>query len=384
MHIHLSSFVCYTINYLNCLKGSGNNMEITFFIGNGFDLSFGLETRYKDFYDYLTADDESTPEDGKINTLSEDNIFLKEIKKFMEENSKIDIPDNDDKNIDWSDFEQALGAYTEKLKDTTDGERYLDDLQEFRKAFINYIAMQEAKFEIDKESARAMFKNLSFNFYKGIRKQDENTIREFLRQTNYATYNFNFVNFNYTNTLSKIIKQTTTIDDSNSGKYIAKVPIHVHRTLKTGTLLGVNDVSQIANPDIFEANDIRDIIKPEMQSYDDSTIVDTINKQIGRTNIFVIYGMSMGITDKIWWEKIANQVISHNKYLIINKHLTDEEKEEVNTQPRSRRQYMESVENEFANNLNLEDKDKDRLLKRTFVILGSEYIFNHNSSDSKA
>lgn len=96
----------------------------------------------------------------------------------------------------------------------------------------------------------------------------------------------NFVNFNYTNTLSKIIKQTTTIDDSNSGKYTAESLIHVHRTLKTGTLIGVNDVSQIANPDIFEANDIRDIIKPEMQSYDDSTIVDRINKQIGRTNIF--------------------------------------------------------------------------------------------------
>lgn len=93
--------------------------------------------------------------------------------------------------------------------------------------------------------------------------------------------------------------------------------------------------------------------------------------------------MSMGVTDKIWWEKIAKQVISHNKYWIINKHLTDEEKEEVNTQPRSRRQYMESVENEFANNLNLEDKDKERLLKRTFVILGSEYIFNHNLSESK-
>ncbi|SUM53556.1 Uncharacterised protein [Staphylococcus epidermidis] len=45
-------------------------MEITFFIGNGFDLSLGLETRYKDFYDYLTAVDE------KNNTLSDDNIIL--------------------------------------------------------------------------------------------------------------------------------------------------------------------------------------------------------------------------------------------------------------------------------------------------------------------
>lgn len=40
-------------------------MEITFFIGNGFDLSLGLATKYKDFYDYLTADDDLTSEDEK-------------------------------------------------------------------------------------------------------------------------------------------------------------------------------------------------------------------------------------------------------------------------------------------------------------------------------
>lgn len=359
-------------------------MEITFFIGNGFDLSFGLETRYKDFYDYLTADDESTPEDGKINTLSEDNIFLKEIKKFMEENSKIDIPDNDDKNIDWSDFEQALGAYTEKLKDTTDGERYLDDLQEFRKAFINYIATQESKFDINKDDAKAMFRNTAFYFYQGIRQQDKNKIREFLKKTHNPTYNFNFINFNYTDTLTKIINHTDTISTSNGETYKAKAPIHVHRTLKTGTLLGVNDDKQIANPSIFEADDKRDIIKPEMQKYDDSTIVDEIDKQIERTHIFVVYGMSMGITDKIWWEKIANQVINYNKYLIINKHLTDEEKEDINTQPRSNRKFHESVQNEFVNNLDLKDEDKKRLLNKTFAIPRSDYIFQLDPSESKA
>nr|WP_210144008.1 hypothetical protein [Staphylococcus sp. GDX8P47P] len=121
-----------------------------------------------------------------------------------------------------------------------------------------------------------------------------------------------------------------------------------------------------------------------MQSYDDSTIVDRINKQIGRTNIFVIYGMSMGVTDKIWWEKIANQVINYNKYLIINKHLTDEEKEEINTQPRSNRKFQESVQNEFVNNLDLKDEDKKRLLNKTFAIPRSDYIFQLDSSESKA
>ncbi|WP_165844816.1 AbiH family protein [Staphylococcus saprophyticus] len=359
-------------------------MEITFFIGNGLDLSLGLATKYKDFYDYLTADDDLTSEDEKKYTLSEDNIFLQEIKKFMENNSTIDVEEGDAEKIDWSDFEQALGAYTEKLKDTTDGERYLDDLQEFRKAFINYIATQESKFDINKDDAKTMFRNTAFYFYKDIRQQDENRIREFLKQTHNRTYNFNFINFNYTNTLTKIINHTDTISTSNGETYKAKAPIHVHRTLKTGTLLGVNDDKQIANPSIFEADDKRDIIKPEMQKYDDSTIVDEIDKQIERTHIFVVYGMSMGITDKIWWEKIANQVINYNKYLIINKHLTDEEKEEINTQPRSNRKFQESVQNEFVNNLDLKDEEKKRLLNKTFAIPRSDYIFQLDPSESKA
>ncbi|WP_185160641.1 AbiH family protein [Mammaliicoccus sciuri] len=348
-------------------------MEITFFIGNGFDLSLGLLTRYKDFYNYLTADD------AKNITLSKDNVFLQQIKDFMEENNDIDVQKDNTKNIDWSDFEKALGAYTINLENTTDGENYLNNLEEFRTAFIDYITMEESKFEINKEKASAMFKNLSFHFYKGIRKQEENTVHDFLKSSAYVTYNFNFVNFNYTNTLSKIISQTKTIDDSNSGKYIPNAPIHVHRTLKTGTLLGVNDVSQIANPDIFEANDIRDIIKPEMQSYDDSTIVKAIDKKIENTQIYVVYGMSMGATDNIWWEKIANQVIKYNKYLIINTHMTVTEKEKANMQPRYRRKLIESVENDFVINLNLEEDVKKRLLKRTFVILGSDYIFKHDS-----
>lgn len=353
-------------------------MEITFFIGNGFDLANGLSTSYIDFYNYILKANKEK------NILSKENIFLKEIKDFMEKDDDIDVQEGESKYIDWSDFEQALGAYTANLKDTDAGSKYLDDLQDVRDAFIDYITKQEVQFKIDKESASAMFNNLSFHFYKGIRTHEENTIESYFKNHNSGFYNFNFVNFNYTNTLNKVISQTNKITDSNSGRYIAKSPIHVHRTLNTGTLLGVNDVSQIAKPDIFEADDIRDIIKPEMQNYDDGTIVPKIDELIDKTNIFVIYGMSMGITDKTWWDKIASQLINHNKYLLINKHMTDSEKTTVKKHPRTRRKFIESVENEFVNILNLEDKDKDRLLKRTFVILGSEYIFNHNSSDSKA
>ena len=53
----------------------------------------------------------------------------------MEESSKIDIPNNDAENIDWSDFEQALGAYTEKLKNTN--WKPLNQLRDVDQHFFN-------------------------------------------------------------------------------------------------------------------------------------------------------------------------------------------------------------------------------------------------------
>ncbi|WP_210139047.1 AbiH family protein [Staphylococcus sp. GDY8P156P] len=86
-------------------------MEITFFIGNGFDLANGLSTSYIDFYNYILKANKEK------NILSKENIFLKEIKDFMEKDDDIDVQEGESKYIDWSDFEQALGAYTANLKE---------------------------------------------------------------------------------------------------------------------------------------------------------------------------------------------------------------------------------------------------------------------------
>lgn len=153
-------------------------MEITFFIGNGFDLANGLSTSYIDFYNHILK------ENKEKNILNKENIFLKEIKDFMEKDDDIDVQEGESKYIDWSDFERALGAYTANLKDTDAGSKYLDDLQDVRDAFIDYITKQEEQFKIDKESARAMFNELSFHFYKGIRTHEENTIESYFKNHN--------------------------------------------------------------------------------------------------------------------------------------------------------------------------------------------------------
>lgn len=64
-------------------------MNITFMIGNGFDVGIGLKSKFKDFFPIY-----------KI--LSEDKD--EQIKKFSEDiNKDIDT---------WADFEKELGVYT--------------------------------------------------------------------------------------------------------------------------------------------------------------------------------------------------------------------------------------------------------------------------------
>ncbi|EMG27701.1 AbiH family protein [Listeria fleischmannii] len=64
-------------------------MNITFLIGNGFDIEIGLKTKFSDFYKQLRDEKRKR------------NHIYKE------------ITENPDK---WSDFEVALGNYTKKTR----------------------------------------------------------------------------------------------------------------------------------------------------------------------------------------------------------------------------------------------------------------------------
>ena len=54
-------------------------MNITYLIGNGFDLNLGLRTRYTDFYDYYLNNTESDTENiSKLNALFKDLVDVQE------------------------------------------------------------------------------------------------------------------------------------------------------------------------------------------------------------------------------------------------------------------------------------------------------------------
>ena len=74
-------------------------MNITFLLGNGFDIGLGLKTRYEDFYKQYTKISSADSEiiiNFKNDLLNEDLNYSKEI-------------------VDWSDFEKAFGQYSKNF-----------------------------------------------------------------------------------------------------------------------------------------------------------------------------------------------------------------------------------------------------------------------------
>lgn len=82
------TFCFYLIqwNYWNKVELWEDIMNITFLIGNGFDVSLGMESSYSSFYKYIQE-----------NELLPNNIFTKLINKDIDK---------------WSDFERMLGILT--------------------------------------------------------------------------------------------------------------------------------------------------------------------------------------------------------------------------------------------------------------------------------
>ena len=86
-------------------------MNITYLIGNGFDLNLGLHTKYSDFIEWLNNEESS------------DKASIQELQKSIDEycKGKKDAP------INWSDTEEAFGLFTYLFKGRSNGDEEIDE-----------------------------------------------------------------------------------------------------------------------------------------------------------------------------------------------------------------------------------------------------------------
>lgn len=133
-------------------------MNITFMIGNGFDLNLNLKTGYKDFYKYYI---ERTKDDN-------DDIISRSVEKNYEL---------------WADLELGLGRFLKDI-DATQIDDFLDSKANLESILTDYLAKESAKFNIaDENKFVEEFTNKIVNFTEEFCTEDKNQFKNIVSKT---------------------------------------------------------------------------------------------------------------------------------------------------------------------------------------------------------
>lgn len=291
-------------------------MNITYLIGNGFDVNLGLKTRYVDFYKYYVNRDNPDAPDAVKRFKSEINDFIKaETKK------------QDEATIDWRDLEVALGKWTPNLKAEEVETLYLDIIDSLRDYLISEFKYCDASAFSSQEFLRFLLDPLTGNF---SRVQKEN-IKSFWNGFSSPDI-INVINFNYTHTIERLVSYKgpgRPIGDSIIGhKTILQNIFHIHQTLDDEEILvGLNDASQLANKDFHGDSHICNLLlKPKTNALLGTGIDHDCEEIISHTNLFVLFGTSAGITDRKWWWHICNRLQENSARMIYFVHSPEEKR----------------------------------------------------------
>ena len=334
-------------------------MDITFLLGNGFDLQLGMETGYKSFLKWYVKQQTDDPD-------------LAQFREFLK----------DEKGEWWSDAEIAMGQYLGNFSDENI-HVYFKNIRDFKLQLSEYLLEENAKYnrETDPEVIE-LFKTFM------LRSADDIMLRPGLlrlnaqRKKEHAT--IHFVTFNYTDALDRIVAQVKekyktleTLPNSGTG-LLTKVGniFHIHGTLASSLVMGVDNFEQLDSKNITDFSKLsRTVIKP------------IVNDELGRdehenaayvlmnSDYLFFYGLSFGITDKTWWDMIRDKLLkSPNCQAIIFTRASDDDIRTII--PEDVLDFVNDKKDEFLRKIGIEPGTDyyDTLRKRVFVIRNTKRL----------
>ena len=331
-------------------------MNITFLVGNGFDIGIGLKTQYEDFYkEYCVV-------------TKDDNKNIQEFKKMLQKRDTDELL----KIIDWADFEIAFGKHSEEFK-IEEKELYIERFEDFVSKFNTYLETEENAADYTDENKIAETMKTAVTTYFHVRDRDKAEIQE--------TYNkitdkrvYNIVSFNYTRSIDNCARILSNKLKSDNNRAVGRIA-HIHGYIDFNMIMGVNDASQITNTDF--ANDIdvsSEIVKPQQNTDARTRYENEVISIINDSHTICIYGMSIGATDKKWWNIISKWLSGHPlRRLVILKYDKNYNSRFTYTQ----RKFTNDIVDKFLSYSDLED-DKKTEIKNRIYVGGNHNVFSMN------
>ena len=268
-------------------------MNILYIFGNGFDKAMGLATSYPEFYTYL-----------KYNVKNGSPLFNKMISQITSDTTL------------WSDMELALGKFTEITTDDNEFDEFYFELNEHLQ---QYLTRENDKFIPIKELKSKFLVDFT-KFERYLAPLDKGRFNNILNELSLSsTKDTSVINFNYTNTLEKLLEVENNLVAKYLGNNTSLVDIIlVHGILGQSIIVGVDNESQIKNIDFKKIEDLKDcLVKMQSNNVMKETRHLRCSKLIERTNLIILFGVSLGDTDSCWWEKIGKNFVKRKDLLII-------------------------------------------------------------------
>lgn len=314
------------------IKSQHNIMVL---VGNGFDIALlnkyktgkmkGKTSSYSDFYEYIKY----------YNLCDEKNILFKKMTEQMSYASN------------WSDFELIINTLVLEGKIQQNKiEKSVDEFQNCFTRFLNDLVDADLLLKINSDVQEKKLATQSLGHF--LNDLESSCDIEFPSKTNYYDlYNFVFFNFNYTALLDNYLYLDKTQFDphywknadrnfqfypecgGSSGKnptnwssYLLTDIIHPHgiQEIPRSILFGID-------MDVYDKGRSKEkrVVKSYWAQYDIK-----YQSYFEEAELFIIFGISLSITDGWWLDQIFDAILSENAELLIYKYKAEKEEEVKN------------------------------------------------------
>lgn len=259
-------------------------MKILYLFGNGFDISRHIKTSYENFCNYYQ-------------TVQNDDEVIIKFKKAIK-SSPCGY---------WSDFEKELGNYTINLNSFSELSNICQDVNNNLKEYLTEQMNSYAPSDMDKIS----FLNgllMPEQYFRGYHRRKIYNIFK----SNNDILDYDFVSFNYTNTLERIFKYKITNNTITYPSFqLNDDVLHIHGILSDQDIIfGVDNIEQIKNPNLRNDDAKNLMVKPAINSglrnLNDVAFADYIQN----ADVICMFGISLGITDLTWWKIIGDKMVN--------------------------------------------------------------------------
>lgn len=277
----------------NALRAERETLNVTLFIGNGFDLGLGLKTGYKDFLlRYLNRK-------LKIN-----NVVDKFVSKIRQDKES------------WGDAELAFGQLDFSSLGEDVESVYRMCIHDFQQSLESYLSDEASRLIISNGQLAAIRKQLALAVISIIDRVGLNAMFDEKKRVVVK-----ILTLNYTDTIDRLLDfggktLRSRIYSRHNGSDIEvefRDVVHLHGKIgmNSQVLFGVDNPNQVADLKLQLLCESEGyLLKPQKARIGNLSQYWKGKEILGKSDVVILFGVSYGKTDMSWWDEIARNAVA--------------------------------------------------------------------------